>query len=678
MNTAWWQNPLRIVQTNLQVVDTPRIKPKEVIRQLKEDLHANTIVFNAGGIYAWYPTEVPFHFVNPFMEGRDLLGGIVEAAHESDMKVIARVDFSKTDDSTYHQHPEWFVKGPDGQPQAIGEPRYGPWSLLYATCANGPYRNEAVAYPAIREILTKYDVDGLFLNAAGFTDCHCGTCQRKYRELYGVDLPQDARQFHPSWRTRCFHDNFGGIYQVIKSVKPNVPWLCGFGLGSDAVERTQHSDVLCSEPLDYLASGWTQQRPRWWAGMTARFGRTVMENQPPIIIIHACPGLLWRHTTLPDHENRFWLAQVIANGGNIWHTLTGVPATQYDQRILEGVGQFNALAEANEEFLADLEPVTPVAVVASRHSIRHASSEELYGFIEALTNHQIPFSVIPEEHLTSDSLTAYEVLVLPNTSCLSDDSVAAIQQFVEREGGIVASYESSLYDESGNSKGSHALGEIFGIRYEGHRLRNLSASYMRIERPGHPLVVGIGNTQLISNELDLLQVSTDADVPLTLVPPFGVPGAVGSPPERASIPTKQTEIPIAVCQGRSVYFAGELGKLVWRYRMPDHQDLLANAVKAVAPRPMPIEIESPHSLQVALYRQGKRLLLHLVNATGARPLQDTIPFKDIVIRLRVDGSASTVRTLMNSNELEFEQVGNVLTVTVSCIETWEVVCFEMI
>ena len=384
-----------------------------------------------------------------------------------------------------------------------------------------------------------------------------------------------------------------------------------------------------------------------------------------------------RHASFFDmwgwkHENRFWLAQVVANGGNIWHTLTGVPATQYDQRILEGVAQFNALAEANEEFLADLEPITPVAVVASRG----AGSEELYGFIESLTNHQIPFSVIPEEHLTSGYLSQYEVLVLPNSSRLSDDAIAAIQQFAERGSGVVASYETSLYDEAGKPRETQALSDILGIRYEGHRLRNLAASYMRIEQADHPLVEGIGNTELIYNEMDLLQVSTDADVPLTLVPPFGVPGAVGSPPERASIPTKQTKIPVIVSRDRSVYFAGEIGRLVWRYRMSDHQDLIANAVKAVAPNPMPVEIHGPHSLQVALYRQGKRQLLHLVNATGSRPLQDTIPLKDITIRLRLENPASKIRTLVNPGELEFEQSGNIATVTVPHMESWEIVCFE--
>jgi len=678
MRTSWWQEPLRIVQTNLQVVDTPRIDPAEVMRRLRQELHANVVIFNAGGIYAWYPTEVPYHFVNPFMEGRDLLGEAIEAAHQNSLKFIARVDFSKADDSIYQQRPEWFVKDAEGQPRAVGEPRYGPWSLLYATCANGPYRNEAVAYPVLREILDKYDVDGLFLNAAGFTDCHCVTCQRKYRKLYGRDLPQDAGQFDPAWRTRCFHDNFGGMYRVIKSIRPDVPWIGGFGFGSeqDVAGLTQHCDVLCSEPLDHLASGWHRQRPRWLPGMAAKFGRNLGNNRPPIIIIHACPGLVWRHTGLPKSENRFWLAQAVAHGGNIWHSLTGVPATQYDGRILEGVAEFNAFLEANEEFFVDLEPIAPVAVVSSRHSIHRSGPEELYGFIEALTNHQIPFTVIPEEHLTPEHLASYDVVVLPDVSCMSDDAVASVKGFAERGGGIVASYESGLYDEKGDPRGINPLHEILGISYDGHAIRNLSASYMRVEKAGHPLLRDIGNTELIPNELNLLQVSTDADVPLTLVPPFGVPGAVGSPPERASIPTKRTDIPVAVAHNRTIYFAGEIGRLVWRYRMPDHQDLIANAIRAVLPDTMPFEIEGPHSLQVTLYKQGKRHLLHLVNATGVRPLQDTIPLRDIVIRLRLDRPCSEVRTLAGGEDLGFEQNGNVITVTVPRVETWEIVCFE--
>ena len=93
---------------------------------------------------------------------------------------------------------------------------------------------------------------------------------------------------------------------------------------------------------------------------------------------------------------------------------------------------------------------------------------------------------------------------------------------------------------------------------------------------------------------------------------------------------------------------------------------------------MPVELDGPHSLQMALFRQGQRRLLHLVNSTGARPLQDTIPPEDIVIRLRLDCSCCRIGALVNQRKLEFEQMENVVKITIPHRETWEIVCFESV
>ncbi len=672
---TWAHEALRIVQVNMQVVDTPVTDPAEIMRQLKHDLHANAVVFNAAGIYAWYPSEVPGHFVNPFMEGRDLLGEALEAAHRLDMRFIARVDFTKADDSIYHQHPDWFVKDVDGQPVAIGEPRYGPWSLLYATCTNGPYCGEAVAFPVMEELLAKYDVDGLFYNGARYRTCHCANCQNQYRALYGEELPSDPELFPAEWRDKSFFDNMKEIYRISKAVRPDVLWLGSFGLGAwrDASKLMEYADIPCSEPLDYFAGGYEQRRPNWWSGMTSNLGRAISGGVPPIVIIHACTGMTTRHVTLPQPESRFWLAQVVAHGGNIWHTLTGIPNTQYDQRILDGVAEFNALAERHADALTDLEPVAPVGIVFSRDSLAHGGQEELFGFVEAFVNHQVPFTFLLAEELTAEKLGAFDVVVLPNVVRLSDEAIAALQSYQLDGGGIVASYETSLYDEQGDSRQTLGLGDALEVAFAGHRLRNQVTSYMRVEMPDHPLTEEIGPTQFIMNGLDMLQVTTEAKVPLTLVPPFAVPSAAGSPPERASIPTKRTDIPLAVVGSRSVYFPGEIGRLAWTFRQPDHQDLIVNAVRAVSLRPFPISVEGPHSLQAALYKQGEDYVLHLVNATGDRPHQDTIPLRDVRITVRGGEGARRADALVGGTELERSSLSGSEIFIIPEIEEWEIV-----
>ena len=80
----------------------------------------------------------------------------------------------------------------------------------------------------------------------------------------------------------------------------------------------------------------------------------------------------------------------------------------------------------------------------------------------------IPFDVLSEHNLTLDRLASYKVLVLPNTACMSDRLVQLIRQYVAAGGGLVATYESSLYDAWGDRRPDFALRDLFGASYTGH------------------------------------------------------------------------------------------------------------------------------------------------------------------------------------------------------------------
>ena len=40
------------------------------------------VVINAGGIVAYYPTKIPYHYQAQYLQGRDLFGDLCRAAHE--------------------------------------------------------------------------------------------------------------------------------------------------------------------------------------------------------------------------------------------------------------------------------------------------------------------------------------------------------------------------------------------------------------------------------------------------------------------------------------------------------------------------------------------------------------------------------------------------------------------
>jgi hypothetical protein len=163
--------------------------------------------------------------------------------------------------------------------------------------------------------------------------------------------------------------------------------------------------------------------------------------------------------------------------------------------------------------------------------------------------------------------------------------------------------------------------------------------------------------------------SDGTDVPLTLVPPFAPMGGVGAPPERASIPTDRTTIPLVTQRGRAVYFANEIGKLAWRFRLPDHTRLIANAVRAAAPRPFVVDLpNAPSGVQLSLFSAPDgRTIAHLVNAVGAGTVRhNVLPIHDL--RVRVSGSVSSVRALALDQDLPV--VDGVI--NVPRLDTWEV------
>lgn len=241
----WWERPLRIIQLNLTVPDASA-NGTEMARRTHE-YGANALLINAGGIYAFYPTDVPFHRRAPGLAG-DPLGDAIGYCHEHGLRVVVRYDLIGLHRDAYEAHPEWFYRAPDGRPMID--------KGLYMTCPNGGWWQERF-FALWDELTARYAVDGLFFNAWGhkegtregeyFGPCHCPTCSRLFRERYGRTPPAGAagrdRTDAGYWLNRAFRrrtlDALGQrIYRYVKTRHPEVavsksgqrPWSLGKSL----------------------------------------------------------------------------------------------------------------------------------------------------------------------------------------------------------------------------------------------------------------------------------------------------------------------------------------------------------------------------------------------------------------------------------------------------------------
>jgi len=137
MNRAepgWWLTPRRMIQTNLREIDAG-MDVEAYVASLKA-AGANVVLFNVGGIVANYPTELPYHYRNPFLKG-DLTGEVVKRLHAEGIRVIARFDFSKVNERIAQEHPEWLTRDADGR-------SVPPYNGQVAVCLNSWYQQEGM------------------------------------------------------------------------------------------------------------------------------------------------------------------------------------------------------------------------------------------------------------------------------------------------------------------------------------------------------------------------------------------------------------------------------------------------------------------------------------------------------------------------------------------------------
>ena len=90
----WYRRTFRWGQTNITEID-PQRYDIPWWRSYWKQTQTQGVIINAGGIVAYYPSQVPHHHQAQYLNGRDLFGELCHAAHADGLAVFARMDSSK-------------------------------------------------------------------------------------------------------------------------------------------------------------------------------------------------------------------------------------------------------------------------------------------------------------------------------------------------------------------------------------------------------------------------------------------------------------------------------------------------------------------------------------------------------------------------------------------------------
>ena len=115
---GWFDRPMRWVQLTLVENDPGRFDPGFWLDYFRR-LHADAATLSAGGIVAYYPTQIPLHHRSAWLGDGDPFGTLVEGCRALNMNVVARVDPHAVRDDVRQAHPDWISVAPDGAPRRL-------------------------------------------------------------------------------------------------------------------------------------------------------------------------------------------------------------------------------------------------------------------------------------------------------------------------------------------------------------------------------------------------------------------------------------------------------------------------------------------------------------------------------------------------------------------------------
>ena len=101
-------------------------------------------------------------------------------------------------------------------------------------------------------------------------------------------------------------------------------------------------------------------------------------------------------------------------------------------------------------------------------------SKEL-SFAHALEDCGIAYRFISPHELENGALNGLQLLILPETSAMSDKEIELVREFCRKGGTVIADYECGLYNENGNARMKSAFNDMFGIRQGIVRLRRVES-----------------------------------------------------------------------------------------------------------------------------------------------------------------------------------------------------------
>ncbi len=108
LDAPWFDRSMRWAQLAFVENDPSHFDPDFWLSYFKR-IHADGALLSAGGVVAFYPTEIPLHHRSDWLGSSDPLGYLVNGCRKMNMSVILRTDPHAARQNVYEAHPDWIA-----------------------------------------------------------------------------------------------------------------------------------------------------------------------------------------------------------------------------------------------------------------------------------------------------------------------------------------------------------------------------------------------------------------------------------------------------------------------------------------------------------------------------------------------------------------------------------------
>ncbi|MFD0680270.1 MULTISPECIES: family 10 glycosylhydrolase [unclassified Paenibacillus] len=632
MKDNWFSSHIRQVHVDFHMPEFPYDAIK--------DFNAETFVaefvrakVNVIGIFT------KCHFGNAFYDNQvghkhrglaqDFFGEVLEEAHKHNIKVIAYYSLG-TDAYAVEHNPDWYQIDKDGNK------RGGKGTVWELPCINSPYREELVI-PQLKEITEKYPMDGYLIDIPYLWDhhCFCRYCQKKFSEEYSMELtpellasnPKLVNGFAKQSAARCMQE----IYDVVKAIRPEVLVNCNgaWKMGEPAeINATSDYGLWESQP----ASGTFLCH-----SIRARFVRS-LPVPVQIMTVRFTEG--WGLMSCKTAEQlKYEFATIMANGGVINIGDQVLPSGKLQSGVYDIIGDAFSFIEEREQLCIGSTATKHIALIGSytENWYFEQGDSATLGAAKMLIEGHHQFDIFFNDDFPN--LSAYKVVVLPETVRLNQQSTERLAEFVRRGGLLLAAGEASLNQGGGGGRTNFLLAEVLGVDY--------------LDRTPYPFAYMTENTELWEGtaaipqlvEGPFLKVKSSTSEALSYIQwPLTVPA-----PQRAfrhPIPPagRISDFPAITANrfglGDALYISGPIFSTYWDNNHFWLRRIVNNLLNKYD-RDRPFTVEAPPTVEANLMEKDGVRYLHLINFhnghSGSRkqsfydPIESITPVHDVKV-----------------------------------------------